>query len=150
MNVVRAETIEAALSDLEEKSKIVMYPARFTRFYPHSSLANNTTFKGGEARGTFEELERHIAIAIDPARSECITRRTGGLFVWSEYTIKSMNEMKGASGTLKERQIKLVTGMLSILISLLLDDDDNLAEGCFLEPFMGSAFSLLTSSRSQQ
>ena len=145
VNVVRAESIKTALSNLEEKARSVIYPSAFARYYPHSDIANDVESKGGEARGTFQSLDKVIAFAIDPALSNVLTRRSGGLFVWTEETISNLNEMKGGGASLEERQLKLVIGMLSLSLSLLLDIDNNLSESCFMETFMGSTFTLMTS-----
>ena len=37
-----------------------------------------------------------VAIAINPDRTACLTRRNDDLFVWSERTIKELDETKGA------------------------------------------------------
>ena len=83
------------------------------------------------------------AVVIDPTHSDCIIRQTNGLFVWSERTITKLNETKGVNESLTDRQTRLVVGMLALMINLLMDTDTNLAQGCFLEPFMGSTFNLL-------
>ena len=84
-----------------------------------------------------------IKVVMTRLLSRFIIRQTNGLFVWSERTITKLNETKGVNESLTDRQTRLVVGMLALMINLLMDTDTNLAQGCFLEPFMGSTFNLL-------
>ena len=148
VNVVRAETgIDKAISTLKAKSKEVPSSTKFARAYPDSSLLDHGLSMQGKAVESFDGLQKLVAFAIDPNRIECLTREEGGLFVWSERTIKKLEETRGATETLDQRKVKLVICMLTLLINLLMDTEVNLAEGCFLEPFMGSTFNLLTKSK---
>ena len=92
---------------------------------------------------SIRNVQMLAAVVIDPTHSDCIIRQTNGLFVWSERTITKLDETKGVNESLTDRQTRLVVGMLALMINLLMDTDTNLAQGCFLEPFMGSTFNLL-------
>jgi len=145
VSVVRVDAgIAKTLKTLEDKSKEVGSSSKLCLAYPHKILTAHSLGMQGKARGTFDELEKFVAIIIDPNRSDCLTKQESGVLVWSERTINRLEETKGSNETLQQRQLKLVMSMLALLINLLLEKDANLAEGCFLEPFMGSTFNLLS------
>ena len=145
VSVVRVDAgIAKTLKTLEDKSKEVGSSSKLCLAYPHRSLTAHSLGMQGKARGTFDELEKFVAIIIDPNRSDCLTKQEGGVLVWSERIIKRLEETKGSNEPLQQRQLKLVMSMLALLINLLLEKDANLAEGCFLEPFMGGTFNLLS------
>ena len=145
VSVVRVDAgIAKTLKTLEDKSKEVGSSSKLCLAFPHRSLTTHSLGMQGKARGTFDELEKFVAIIINPNQSDCLTKQVDGLLVWSERTMKRLDETKGSNETLQQRQLKLVMSMLALLINLLLEKDANLAEGCFLEPFMGGTFNLLS------
>ena len=66
-----------------------------------------------------------------------MTRKENGLFLWSERTIKKITESNG-SDSIKQKQMKLTVCVLGLFLNLLLDKDENLSRGSFMDPFMGS------------
>ena len=137
VSVVRVDAgIDKALKTLEDKSKEVGSSSKLCLAFPHRSLTTHSLGMQGKARGTFDELEKFVAIIIDPNRSDCLTKQESGVLVWSERIMRRLEETKGSNETLQQRQLKLVMSMLALLINLLLEKDANLAEGCFLEPFL--------------
>ena len=60
------------------------------------------------------------------------------VLVYALRTIKKLDEIRGATDTLDQRKLSLWLAILTFLINLLMDMEANLAEGSFLEPFMGS------------
>lgn len=125
-NFVNVVPVDSALLS---KSKDGTSTSSFTQAYPHSSRCNHGLGITGKALGTFEGLKKHVSICIESSNAKCLIRKDNGIFTWSDSTIKAIESNKTPSEDVPDRQMKLVVGMLSLLLNLLVDKELNLAEG---------------------
>ena len=92
----------------------------------------------GEAKGAFSDLEMLVGVALDLRKpNDCLVREKGGLFFWSKRTMECLSNYNG-SDTLQQRQMKLVMCMLTLFLNLMMDIDEEVSEGSFVEPFIGA------------
>ena len=85
-------------------------------------------------------------IAIDLSQPNiALTKKTGGLFNWTDRTLSQLEKCLSNDETLQQKQIRLVISMFALLLYLMQDEDVNISKGCVLETFMGSTYNLLTS-----
>ena len=132
------QSFQKEYTQLEKDSQ--QQAKKFARLYPSKRPRNGVQ---GEANGVFSVLEMFVAIAIHPKKNnDCLTREENGIFLWSERTMTMLRESKKGSDTLPQKQMKLVMCALGLYLNLMLDKDENLSEGSFVETFMG-AFNLV-------
>ena len=86
VNVVKASgtdhTFKTMHSKLEAASRNPIAGNRFAMGYPHKRPSKMLR---GHAKGTFSDLEVLIGITINPSsNNNCLTRRSNGMFYWSE------------------------------------------------------------------
>ena len=61
-------------------------------------------------------------ITIDPSHPNItLTKTTGGLFVWSDWTLSQLKKGLNSGKSLHQRQIKLVILMDALLLHLMQD-----------------------------
>ncbi len=99
--------------------------------------------KGGWM-GKFEDLDMVVGAALNPSvvEDDCLTRIDGGLFVWSEVTLKKIGDTSIAGATdLKAKQIAMVCCMLQLTYELMMDGNSVVRCAPFT-PFMGKALNL--------
>jgi hypothetical protein len=113
----------------------------FAKAYPDQMPLNPE--KGGWM-GKFEDLDMVVGTALNPSvvEDDCLTRIDGGLFVWSEVTLKKIGDTSIAGATdLKAKQIAMVCCMLQLTYELMMDGNSVVRCAPF-KPFMGKALNL--------
>ena len=71
----------------------------------------------------------YVGIAIDRnGDNKCLTDRKGGAFVWSKCTMIKLAE-SNASGSIKERQIRLICCMFQLTHSLMMATQEAILDG---------------------
>ena len=109
----------------------------FAQLYPSKKPTNAE--KGGWDGVFASDLRMHIGLGIDTAGGEnaCLIRREDGIFVWSERTMRKLEE-SNSPGTLETKQIKLICGTFELAYRLMMGKDaiDN---GVPFRHFLGPA-----------
>ena len=71
----------------------------------------------------------YVGIAIDQnGDNKCLTNCEGGGFIWSERTMIKLAE-SNASGSIKERQIRLICCMFQLTYSLMMATQEAILDG---------------------
>ena len=83
------------------------------------------------------DLTLYCGIGFDLNKdNDCIIRREGGLFLWSERTMIKLKDLK-VTGTIQFKQMKLVCSMIQLMYSLVIAHDDVIREGVPFQQFVG-------------
>eukprot|EP00984_Skeletonema_dohrnii_P027868 scaffold17562_cov140-Skeletonema_dohrnii-CCMP3373.AAC.3 len=102
----------------EDKKNSEKADTFFAQKYP-SKQPRNAQWGGWS--GTFGDLVFYAPIAFDPnAENDCLFRKEGGLFVWSEATLNKLGESK-VSDDLKTKQLMFISCMFEFMYSLMMD-----------------------------
>ena len=133
VNVVKAsgtdETFEKVRSKMKAASQKFPGKSNFEKGYPFKPPV---TGMKGKVKGVYSDLEVLAGIVVDPSKdNEVITRPSDGMFCWSKRTLHRMESVN-----IENKQFKLVLSMLSLFLSLMLDFDETLSQGSYLEEFM--------------
>ena len=116
-----------------------------SRYSLRSDSLYRVTIQAAE-RGKFGDLAMKAVIAIDLSQPNiALTKKTGGLFNWTDRTLSQLKKCLSNDKTLQQKQIRLVISIFSLLFYLMQDEDVNISKGCVLKTFMGSTYNLLTS-----
>ena len=104
----------------------------FSRKYP--KVPPRSSHLGGWD-GTFNNLDFFTPSAFDPkADNDCLVRKDGGLFVWTDLTLSKLGESK-ISGDLKSKQLVFISCMFELMYSLMMDTTKSTTIKA-LRPFM--------------
>lgn len=120
----------------KEDSRASKNPStEFSRIYPDTEPKHSAP---GSWNGLYTDLSLCLGLAIDPSSSnDCLTRTNGtGLFIWSERTMKKLDEMKAKQGTtLQAKQIRFILAMLRLTYELMMSNMHCISSEP-LKPFM--------------
>ena len=125
VDVVRAEgsatlDLEAARAKLEAKFKDSSSTSNIRRFFSHTSLVNHNLAIVGKEQGKFDELTMKAIITIDSSQPNIVlTKTTGDLFVWSDWTLSQLERGLNSGESLHQRQIRLIISMFALLLHLM-------------------------------
>ena len=107
----------------------------FTKQYPSSKPRDAE--KGGWDGVFGRDLTMYVGIGIDPnGNNECLLRKENGPFVWSERTMKKLEE-SSATGTIADKQLRLICVMFELTYFLMMGKDDAIDIGTPFRHFIG-------------
>lgn len=93
--------------------------------------------KGGWDGVFDKDLSMLIGIGFDPeGDNSCMTKTSGGLFVWSERTMTPL-ENSGVEGTLESKQLRFVCYMFQLMYHLMMDINYAISDGLPSQQFIG-------------
>jgi hypothetical protein len=120
----------------EDKKESSKQTTAFSRKYP--TVPPRCSHLGGWD-GTFNDLDFFTPFAFDPkADNDCLVRKDGGLFVWTDLTLSKLGESK-ISGDLKSKQLVFISCMFELMYSLMMDTTKGTTIKA-LQPFMPVGF----------
>ena len=109
----------------------------FSQHYPFNKPLNAE--KGGWD-GTFDDsLNMLVGIGIDGGPNDansCLTKREGGLMVWSERTMTKLEESSG-QGSIESKQLQLACYMFELMYRLMMGKDDAIDNGMPFAKYIG-------------
>jgi len=107
----------------------------FAKQYPSSKPRDAE--KGGWDGVFGRDLTMYVGIGIDPnGNNECLLRKENGPFVWSERTMKKLEE-SSATGTIADKQLRLICAMFELTYFLMMGKDDAIDIGTPFRHFIG-------------
>ena len=111
----------------------------FSRLYPSTKPPHPEM---GGWNGLFTDLTMYTMIGINPRNNnDCLTKVEGGLFKWSDATIKKLQDAKISGADLQSKQTTFVCCMLEFMYDLMINADADIANTPF-KPFMGRTMNL--------
>ena len=131
------KSFEQRWKDDQRNAKSKTPTTSFAKQYPSSKPRDAE--KGGWDGVFKNDLTMYIGFAIDPnGDHECLLRKGNGPFVWSERTMKKLEE-SGAAGTIADKQLKLICAMFELTYFLMMGKDDVIDIGLPFRHFVGPA-----------
>ena len=134
----RVNVVKASGTDVTFKKVCLKMKAALKKFPGKSKFETGYLFKPpllgmkGEVKGVYSDLEVLAGIVVDPIKdNKVITRPSNGMFCWSKQMLHLMECV-----TIKNKQFKFVLSMLSLFQDLMLNIDESLLLGSYLEEFM--------------
>ena len=88
--------------------------------------------------GYFDHLVQYVAMGFNKEKGvENITKGEGGVFVWSDRTIKMLEKTKMNGYSMESKKLVLVAYLFEIYYDLLIDPSKNVSKSAGLERFIG-------------
>jgi hypothetical protein len=111
----------------------------FSCLYPATEPKHSAP---GSWHGLFTDLSLLNGFSINPNATDCLTRTNGtGLFIWSERTIKKLEDTNMSGASLQDKQIQFVLCMFKLIYELMMNKRDCVHSGPF-KPFMSKVMGL--------
>lgn len=88
--------------------------------------------------GYFDDLVQYVAMGFNKEKGvDNITKEDGGIFVWSDRTLKMLEKTKMNGYSLEGKKLVLVSYLFEIYYDLLISPTNNVSKSAGLERFIG-------------